>query len=76
MKPIKFKEQNKTLVAGRPIQPLPVFDSGQIIMSCWKMNFKERIKAFLHGKIWLQVWADQTHSPVSLICDKSGFIDL
>lgn len=76
MRPIKFEESNKTLTARDPIEALPVYDSGEVIMSCWKMNFKERIKALIHGRIWLQILADQTHEPVSLLCDKSGFVDL
>lgn len=77
MKPIKFKEQNKILI-GFPqfdIGDLPVFEDHNkgLIMSCWKMSFKERLRALLFGKVWLQVKSKHTHPPVSLFCGRAGF---
>lgn len=77
MKPIKFNECNLTLlgreIEGKRIRNLPAYSDGKLIMSCWKMNFKDRIKAFFFGTIWLQIRAQDTHPPVAMICDKNGF---
>lgn len=55
MKPSKFKESNAVFVKDQPeYLPLPVWkgEDGTVI-SCWKLNLRERIKFFLTGKIWL-----------------------
>lgn len=59
MKPIEFKEQNVVFAKDQPqYQPLPALKlntpEGEVI-SCWKMSFKERIKALLFGKVWLSL---------------------
>ena len=58
MKPIKFKESNCVYAENQPeYLPLPVWrkpDSPKgIIISCWKANFKERIKILFSGKLYL-----------------------
>lgn len=55
MKPIKFKEQNITFAENQPeYQPLPAFkDRDGVVISCWQMSFKERMKVLFTGKIWL-----------------------
>jgi len=57
MKPIKFKESNITFAENQTeYQPLPAYksDDGEVI-SCWELTWRERIKVFLDGKIWLRV---------------------
>lgn len=75
MKPIKFKEQNLTLFGTNleGVKPLYAYSDGEIVMSKWKMNFKDRIKALLFGTIWLQVKTEKTHPPVTVFCAKNGF---
>ena len=54
MKPIEFKEQNLVFAKDQPeYQPLPVHktDDGQVI-SCWSLDWKERIKILFTGKMW------------------------
>lgn len=68
MKPIKFKESNKTLltpknIAGSKCLPLPVFSDGTDRVSCWRVTFLERLKILFTGKIWLVVLG-RTHSPL------------
>lgn len=76
MEPIRFKESNLTLKSPPRLNAgdLPVYRGEGIIMSCWNLSFGERIKALVFGRIWLQVKANDTHVPVSLICSKSGFL--
>jgi hypothetical protein len=60
MKPIAFKGHNTVIAKDQPeYLPLPAHvskgDNGEVI-SCWKMSWRERIKALLRGKVWLCVW--------------------
>lgn len=79
MKPIKFEEQ--TAVLHKPVSmtnkecgALPVWTNGEMCVSCWKLTFRERIKALFLGKIWLYVHSGEaTQPPVSLQCGKTVF---
>ncbi|MFI5404874.1 MAG: hypothetical protein ACHQ1D_00025 [Nitrososphaerales archaeon] len=55
MKPIYFTGHNTFYAKD---QPLPVFkndsEQGEVI-SCWKLSFKERIKIFFTGKLWISM---------------------
>lgn len=78
MKPIKFKEANKNLLkpsnmTDEECNSLWVYTNDQECISCWKMAFKQRIKALLFGKVWLSVYSGQTQPPVWLDCDKTVF---
>lgn len=59
MKPVEFKHQNVVFAKDQPeYQPLPALriDSPQgEVVSCWKMSFKERIKALITGRVWLSL---------------------
>lgn len=59
MKPIEFKHQNVVYSKDQPqYEPLPALkiesDNAEVI-SCWKMNFKDRIKVLFTGKVWLSL---------------------
>jgi len=57
MEIIKFKECNVTFAEDQQeYLPLPAHRTkdGEVT-SCWKMNFKERIKALFTGKIYIQL---------------------
>jgi len=73
MKPIKFKEANKTLIGESPvIKDLPVFTKGKECLSYWKMNFLDRLKALIWGKVWLCVLTPKgTQPPIWLRCEKN-----
>ena len=74
MKPIKFKEQNCTYGENQPkYLPLPAFrDENGIVVSCWQLSFKERIKALFGGKIWLSLWSfNKPLTPSLITIDKS-----
>jgi len=81
MKPIEFKEQNFTLtkpddMTDEECTPLPVHRTGSRIISCWKMSLIDRIRAVLHGRIWIDIHAHITHPPISLQCEKTAFVEL
>ena len=78
MKPIKFKEVNCNLekpqnMTDEECLSLAVYTDGEQCISCWKMSFKQRISALIHGKVWLSVLSGQTQPPVWLDCTKTIF---
>jgi hypothetical protein len=54
MKPIDFPEQNIVFAETQPeYQRLPALvTTDSIVISCWKMTWRERLIALLTGKIW------------------------
>ena len=78
MKPIKFKEATKNLLkpenmTDEECSSLWVYNDGQECVSCWRLTWKERIKALLFGKVWLGVLSGFTQPPVWMVCDKTVF---
>lgn len=78
MTPIKFKEANKTLAKPQNMtdtecSSLWVYTDGRQCISCWKLSWKQRIKALLFGKVWLSVRSGSSQPPVWLDCDKTVF---
>lgn len=57
MTPIEFKGFTHTLAKNQPeYRPFPVFmDADGVVVSCWKLTFKERLKVLFHGVFFLQV---------------------
>lgn len=79
MKPTKFKEQTKILSRPKSMTDeecgsLPVYTDEKFCISCWKMNFKERLKALAFGKIWVWVHSGGTQPPIALKCCKTVFV--
>lgn len=73
MRPIMFKHQNRTLLKPSGMEAcgsLPVYTDGKSCLSCWRLSFKERMKALFSGRIWLTVHGGVTQSPVSMYCGK------
>ena len=64
MRPIKFQESNMTHT-GEGCGDLPTFVNRQGVVSCWRMSWRERVKALFTGKVWLVVWG-QGQPPVEL----------
>lgn len=78
MKPIKFNQANKNLLKPDSMtedecSSLWVYTDGNQCISCWKMNWKQRIKALFFGKIWLSVMSGRTQPPVWIDCCKTVF---
>lgn len=81
MRPISFPEQtielkanpNQTEIDGQAVGTLPIFTDGNQCVSCWKLSFMERLKAFVFGRIWLGVHMGATQPPVWLAADKTIF---
>lgn len=72
MKPIEFKEANvKLILTG--CGDLPAFRDGRQVISCWKMSFKERIRALISGKVWLGIRHENTQPPAWLKVMRTAF---
>ena len=73
MIPIRFEEANTTYT-GEGCGDLPAwhgFDINQKfrIISCWRMTWRERLKALVTGRLWLDIWSTSL-PPVALLSDK------
>jgi hypothetical protein len=57
MKPIKFKGSNIIFAENQTeYLPLPAWkDDNGLVISCWKLTLKERIRLCFIGKIWLRI---------------------
>ena len=76
--PIRFMEANKNLLKPDSMNEeecssLYVYTDGSQCISCWKMSLAARIKALLHGRVWLSVLGGSTQPPVWLACGKTVF---
>jgi len=58
MKPIKFEEHNCVYAENQPeYLPLPVYKTPEgMVISCWGLTFKERLRVLFTGKIWWSVF--------------------
>lgn len=78
MKPIKFNQANKNLLKPNSMtddecSSLWVYTDRNQCISCWKMNWKQRINALFSGKVWLSVMSGCTQPPVWVDCCKTVF---
>ena len=67
MQPITFPQSNVVYAKDQPeYLPLPAHKSAEgIVTSCWKLNFKERLKVLWSGKIfWRQMTFNQPLQPI------------
>lgn len=64
MKPVEFEGMNGTAAKNQPpYKALPMYRDDKYVVSCWKMNWRERLKALWTGRIWMNL----LHSPHQLI---------
>ena len=72
MKPIEFNEKNCVFAEHQPEYiPLPVHKTEDgIVISCWKLTLKERLKVLFCGNIWLSVMTfNHSLQPLDLSVD-------
>ncbi len=79
MKPIDFREANKTLgksidTNDYGIRPLRVYTDGRQCISCWRMSLKERLSALLFGRVWVDMLTGGTQPPIWAACTKPVFV--
>ena len=54
LKPIDFKFAN-TRATGKGYFDLPVFKDDNQFVSCWALNFWQRLRILFSGKIWIML---------------------
>jgi len=72
MEPIRFKEVNVTFAKDQPdYLPLPAHKTKDgVVTTCWKMTFREKIKLFFTGRLYLQVQTfNKPFSPIVVFLD-------
>lgn len=77
MKPVEFVGQNVVLqkppgMTDEECGSLPILrdlQSGYCI-SCWQPSWRERVKIFFRGKIWLMVLSGATQPPVAITAEQ------
>jgi hypothetical protein len=76
MSPIEHRFANVTLNApdGQEdeVSPLPVYTDGKQCISCWRMNWRERLAALFFGRVWLSVLSGHTQPPVWLLATREA----
>ena len=73
MEPIKFDGFNVVFAENQPeYLPLPAWidkDKG-VMVACWRLSFKERVKVLFTGKIWQKIRTfNKPLQPQLLLCD-------
>ena len=74
MKPVNFKQSNGSLLGGPKetydteldVGDLPVCRTGNEVISCWELTWKERLIVLFLGQVWLRVHTQESHPPLSL----------
>lgn len=58
MKPVPFQYQNTVYAENQEeYLSLPSYrDDEGVVLSCWKLTFRERIKILFTGRMWFMVW--------------------
>lgn len=67
MRAVNFSWANSTLLAGDmpDCEDLPVHKTGEIIISKWKLSWRERTSALFYGTAWIFVRAKSTAPPIA-----------
>jgi len=57
MKPLQTSDTNVIIAKDQPEYiPLPAHYSNGIITTCWSLTWVERVKMFVFGKFYLQIY--------------------
>lgn len=75
MIPTDFKQSNKTYVAPSSMpdcKPLQVLESDGMILSRWKMSWRERLSALVFGIAWVKI-ATARQPPIAIDVTKDVF---
>jgi hypothetical protein len=76
MNPTDFPEATGTLGGGPAakygtsddVADLPVCRSGGVVISCWALSWRDRLRVLVTGRVWLCVLGDN-HAPVKLTAE-------
>lgn len=55
MQPVRFPEVNKVWAENQPeYQPLPAYVDDMESVTCWSLDWRDRLRVVLAGCIWLR----------------------
>jgi hypothetical protein len=55
VEPIEFQEQTVVWAKNQPpYLPLPAYTDERETISCWRLTWRERLRVFLRGRLWLR----------------------
>jgi len=71
VKPVNFPTSNKELTAPPGVSTeecgsLPVYNDGELSISCWEMTDEEFATLKKTKRVWLWVWAGFSQPPVAV----------
>lgn len=74
MIPVHFTNANRLLETPgvKGVEPLPVRADGRHCWSCWRLNWRERLRVLWRGEMWLGVASHQP-PPVMLTATSPDF---
>lgn len=75
MNPIPFKGQSAVLqkpsnMTDEQCESLPILRLDNTCISCWRLTWRERLKSFFTGRVWLGILSGQTQPPVYVAVDR------
>ena len=73
MKPIKFDGQNQICHLGNQGGYLPSLRVKDMVTSCWKLTWQERLQVLFTGKIWAVMRAFRKPPMALLLAAKRPF---
>jgi len=73
MRTTSFRESNAVLTGCGTVEDLKVYRNGEVIISKWRMSWRERLSALIFGTSYLYVKANKTHPPVAITVAWSVF---
>lgn len=81
--PTNFPEANFTLTGGPAekfgtevdVLDLPTFRGERLQLSCWRLSWRERLRALLFGRVWIHVVTPDTHPPIAVDFRRTPFGD-
>lgn len=71
MKPVEFPQQNIDWKKPRSMtdeecSSLPAYRDEEHSISCWHLDWKERLKVLFTGQVWLWIWMGGQQPPVMI----------
>jgi len=60
-------------VKGTKQGKLPICKTDIGWISCWRLNFMDRIRAVIFGRVWIYTYDTKFQYPVSMSCERTLF---
>lgn len=76
MKPVWFSGANREFICPdvENCESLFAWAGNNLIISCWKLSFRERLSAFLFGTVWVTLLSQNAPPPMALDAKRDVFV--